>query len=140
MSKKSLLSQLPRPMLKKAINVLEHALEENERESSKNERMEKSPTNESCEQISFVESRDVCTMKELVTWAQANYPNEEGISLSIIKEKSDRKDYSYLIYLVWCIEDKPLFSEKYKSMAIYCNRFDDELYETFGNNNIITLE
>lgn len=140
MSKKSLLSQLPRPMLKKAINVLENALEENERETSNNERTEKLSTNESSEQISVVESRIVYTMKELVTWAQANYPDEDGISLSIIKEKSDRKDYSYLIYLVWCRDEKPLFSEKYKSMAIYCNRFDDELYETFGNNDIIILE
>lgn len=140
MSKKSLLSQLPRPMLKKAINVLENALEENGRESSRTERKGGVSAKESSEQISVVESRNVCTMAEMVTWAQANYPNEEGISLSIIKERSDRKDYSYLIYLVWCREDKPLFSDKYKSMAIYCNRLDDELYETFGNNDIITLE
>ena len=139
MSKKSLLSQLPKAMLKKAINVLENALEENERESTQEHKGDPK-TKESSDQISVVESRNICTMAEIVTWAQANYPNEDGISLSIIKEKSDRKDYSYLIYLVWCREDKPLFSDKYKSMAIYCNRLDDELYETFGNNDIITLE
>lgn len=140
MSKNSLLSQLPRPVLKKAINVLENALEENERESAKQDRKGEPQTKESSEQISVVESRNVCTMSEIVTWAQNNYPNEEGISLSIIKDNSDRKDYSYLIFLVWCREDKPLFSDKYKSMAIYCNRLDDELFETFGNNDIITLE
>jgi hypothetical protein len=139
MSKKSLLSQLPRPMLKKAINVLENALEENERESTQ-ERKGGPKTKESSDQISVVESRNICTMAEIVTWAQTNYPNEDGTCLSIIKEKSDRKDYTHLIYLVWCREDKPLFSDKYKSMAIYCNRLDDELYETFGNNDIITLE
>lgn len=139
MRTKDFLSKLPKPMLKKAKNAIDNALEVKERESTKNRKGDPQ-TKESSEQISVVESRNICTMAEIVTWAQTNYPNEDGICLSIIKEKSDRKDYSYLIYLVWCREDKPLFSDKYKSMAIYCNRLDDELYETFGNNDIITLE
>lgn len=140
MSKKSLLNLIPKPILKKAINELESVLEENETTSPKQKRDETSATEESLGQISVVEKKELYTMAEIVSWAQANYPNEDGIALSIIKEKSNDKDYPYLIYLIWCNGNTPLLTKKYKSMAIYCNRIDDELYETFGNNDIITLE
>lgn len=139
MSKKSLLSLIPKPILKKAINELENALEESNQEVTANNHQVANSNNEG-EQISVVETRSVCAMSEVISWAQSNYPNEEGITLSIIKEKSDKKDYQHLIYLIWCRDNKPLLSDNYKSMAIYCNRLDDELYETFGNNDIITLE
>ena len=99
MSKKSLLNLIPKPILKKAINELESALEENETNSPKRNRDETSATEESLGQISVVEKKKLCTMAEIVSWAQANYPNEDGIALSIIKEKSNDKDYPYLIYL-----------------------------------------
>lgn len=139
MSKKSLLSLIPKPILKKAINELENALDEcNQQETTSNSKEAKGSNNG--EQISAVDTRSVCSMTEIIQWAQDNYPNEEGITLSIIKENSDKKEYQHLIYLIWCRNNKPLLSDEYKSMAIYCNRLDDKLYETFGNNDIITLE
>ena len=70
MSKKSLLSQLPRPMLKKAINVLENALEENERETSRNERTEKLSTNEAAARFNLSQRLidiNILIIKELET-------------------------------------------------------------------------
>ena len=133
----NILSGIPKPLLKKAGQIIQEALEESDvRKSSKSSgEAPLSPT-----ALSRVVHRETITLNEIITWAKQNYPNEESVKFVVMKEKSDNLDYDFVLYLLYTKDNKPLIGGEYKSMAVYSQKMDDSLYETFNNSNIIEFE
>lgn len=133
----NILSGVPKPLLKKAEQIVQEAIKESEMREAKEREKSSSLDPKS---FSIVKYREMITLNEIISWAKAHYPNEDQVKFVVMKEKSDNLDYDFVLYLLFMKEDKPLLGENYKSMAIYSQRMDDSLYETFSNSDIIEFE
>lgn len=133
----NILSSIPKPLLKKASQIIQKAIEESEMRDSL-----KASSNESLSPtaLSNIVHRDTISLNEIIAWAKSNYPKEESVKFVVSKEKSDKPDFNFVLYLLYVKDNKPLIGNEYKSMAIYSQKMDDSLYETFNNNDIIEFE
>lgn len=130
----NILSGIPKPLLKKVEKIVQEAIMESDMKD-KTKKAIISP--DSMLQVKYRES---ITLNEIISWAKANYPNEESVRFIVMKEESDNLDYDFVLYLLFMKERKPLLGGDYKSMAVYSKKMDDALYETFNNSDIIEFE
>lgn len=131
------LSNIPKPLLKKASKLLQEAIEETENKSG----CSSSKKTLSAQCLSRIIYREEISMNEIINWAKAHYPTDiDGATFIVVKDNSDNLDYDFLLYLLYVQENTPLLGENYSSMAIYSKKIDETLSETFGNNDIIEFE
>ena len=133
----NILSGIPKPLLKKAEQIVQEAIRESEMKEETRRSGKSSLTPNSMTKVTY---RDLISLNEIISWAKANYPDGDGIKFIVIKEKSDNLDYDFILYLLFMKDDKPLLDDNYQSMAVYSQKMDDSLYETFNNSDIIEFE
>ena len=133
----NILSGIPKPLLKKAGQIIQDAIEESDvRDSLKASSNAKlSPST-----FSRIVHRETISLNEIIAWAKSHYPNEDSVKFVVMKEKSDKLDYDFVLFLLYVKDNKPLIGGDYKSMAIYSQKMEDSLYETFNNSDIIEFE
>ena len=133
----NILSGIPKPLLKKAGQIIQEAIKESEVRDSL-----KASSNESLSPsvLSRIVHRESISLNEIIAWAKSHYPNEESVKFVVMKEKSDNLDYDFVLFLLYVKNNKPLIGGDYQSMAIYSQKMDDSLYETFNNSDIIEFE
>lgn len=133
----NILSSIPKPLLKKAEKIVQEAIKESEKKEKASE-VEK--TTLAPDSVSLIKYRELISLNEIISWAKTHYPEGESIKFIVMKEKSDNLDYEYILYLVFIKDNKPLLGEKIPSMAVYVQKMDDSLIETFCNSDIIEFE
>lgn len=133
----NILSGIPKPLLKKAGQIIQEAIEESDVRDSL-----KASSNATLSPSAFsrIVHRETISLNEIIAWAKSHYPNEDSVKFVVMKEKSDKLDYDFLLFLLYVKDNKPLIGGDYKSMAIYSQKMDDSLYETFNNSDIIEFE
>lgn len=134
----NILSGIPKPILKKAEQIIQNAIEESEMRESLDSTGGQTSLNPNV--LSKIVHRETITLNEIIAWAKSHYPDEESVKFIVMKEKSDNLDYDFVLYLLYLKDNKPLLGGEYKSMAVYSQRMDDSLYETFNNSDIIEFE
>ncbi len=133
----NILSGIPKPLLKKAEQIVQEAIRESEMKEETRRAEKSSLTPNSMTKVTY---RDLISLNEIISWAKAHYPDGDGIKFIVIKEKSDNLEYDFILYLLFMKDDKPLLDGNYQSMAVYSKKMDDSLYETFNNSDIIEFE
>ncbi len=136
MKSKSFLSELPKPLLKRAGQLIQRALNEQE------EQEQMSKDNKIFSPCSFSRTieRDSISLGEVTSWAKSHYPENEDVSFILMKGTSKRMEYDNLLFLFYTKNNKPLLDEKHSSLAVYTCKLDATLEETFGDNDIIEFE
>ena len=133
----NILSKIPKPLLEKAQKVIQEALEEStEKEHSKRT----SKMSLKTASVSRIVHKEIITLNEIITWAKSHYPKEDDVKFVVIKDNSDNLDYDFILYLLYSKNNKPLLGKEYDSMAVYSQKMDESLLETFNNSDIIEFE
>ena len=138
MTKKPTFSHIPTPVIKKGRDYLDSLLKEREQFEAENKVVK--PEQESSYRVKHTIYQDCVSMTEIIDWAKNNVPQVNEVSLTAIKEKSSKQGYSIVIYLVYTVANQPLLDNRVESLAIYCNHLSDDLYNTFGGQDIIVFE
>lgn len=133
----NILSGIPKPLLKKAEQIVQEAIKESEMKEEARKTEKSSLTPNSMTQVKY---RDLISLNEIISWAKAHFPDGDGVKFIVMKEKSDNLDYDFILYLLFMKDDKPLLGGNNQSMAVYSQKMDDSLYETFNNSDIIEFE
>jgi len=134
---KEILSKIPEPLLRRGVQVLQDALKEKEEKAKKTDVI-KSKLN--LQSFSRVVAKDMVSLDEIIEWAKSHYPENEDLSFVVIKDKSDKLEYDYLLYFIYTKDGKPLLDSIHSSLALYAKKMDTKLVETFDNNDIIEFE
>ena len=142
---KRFLSSIPVPVLKKAREYIDSMLNDIEQESmtssgSKDDVNATQSASNSKSKLKQQITQESVDLEEIINWAKSNVPDESGISLTVMKRRSSNRSYQYVLYLVYTKDNSPLLGEKYNSLAIFCNRLGDDLFNAFGNQDIIVIE
>lgn len=133
----NILSKIPKPLLEKAQKVIKEALEEStEKEHSK--RTGKMSLKSAS--VSRIVHKEIITLNEIITWAKSHCPKEDDVKFVVIKDNSDNLDYDFILYLLYSKNNKPLLGKEYDSMAVYSQKMNESLLETFNNSDIIEFE
>ena len=136
MKRKNFISELPKPLLKRAEQFIQRALNEKDEQ----EKMSKDDKTFSPCSFSRTIERDSVSLGEVTSWAKGHYPENEDVSFVVMKGISKRMEYDYLLFLFYTKNNKPLLDEKHSSLAVYTCKLDATLEETFGDNDIIEFE
>lgn len=133
----NLLNLIPKPLLKRADRMIHSALEEEEKKSNN---VNHDKTLIPPKAITRIVEQESLSMAEIINWAKNHYPENEDVNFIVVKEPSDKMKYDFLLYFVYTKEGKPLLDNQHHSLAVYAQKLDSDLEETFNNNDIIEFE
>lgn len=141
MEKKSFLSAIPKSALLRAKECIEAAIKEQEHDAQEMHSVHKPESGKkSVHNFKKEVVQDSISLEDLITWAKANVPNVPNVVLTILKKKSTVKGYNIDLMLAFAKDNQPLLGEDYPSAIIHCKRINDDLYNTFGDQDIIVIE
>lgn len=132
--KKNILKNIPRPILEKAQNLIQDALTSKEVKDG----TARIPRKD----VSFIETLyiDRLTLSDIIKWGKDNLPSGPGISMAVTKEENNKKNYPIKVSVAFVDENQEVICNDAKGAIMYCSSVDENLQETFGDEDIIILQ